>query len=145
MTENRAVYHVGLRKPGVPEVEAVNAKIRDFSDSIRAASSNDFRGVTGMPLKTYLTIGIGGSSLGPLAAHECLKSEPNAQGASVGRRLVFLSNVDPDAFTRAVHGLNPEETLVVILSKTFTTAETIMNAKKAVNWLTSSLTGHDKA
>ena len=86
-------------------------------------------------LRNTLAIGIGGSSLGPLAAHECLKTEPLAHGAAKNRKLIFLSNVDPAAFSRSTEELNPEETLVVILSKTFTTAETMMNSRKAVEWL----------
>jgi glucose-6-phosphate isomerase len=80
MTEKRAVWHVGLRKPKgeVPEVDSVNERIRAFTDQIRDGTNEEFKGATGLPLRNTLAIGIGGSSLGPLAAHEVLRSEPGA-------------------------------------------------------------------
>lgn len=83
----------------------------------------DFQGVTGKPLKNVISIGIGGSYLGPEFVYEALRFDPVAKKAAEGRTLRFLANVDPVDVARATEGLNPEETLVIVVSKTFTTAE----------------------
>ncbi len=79
--------------------------------------------MTGKALKNVISIGIGGSYLGPEFVFEALRHDPAARAAAEGRRLRFLANVDPVDVARATEGLNPEETLVIVVSKTFTTAE----------------------
>src|ERR1700689_2610372 len=83
----------------------------------------------------YVVIGIGGSYLGPEFVYEALRFEPACRSASKGRRLIFLANVDPLDFHRAVENLDFKRTLFIINSKTFTTAETMLNARTAKNWL----------
>jgi glucose-6-phosphate isomerase len=82
-----------------------------------------------------MVIGIGGSYLGIEFVYEALRFHQDCAKASEGRRLRFLANVDPNDFARATFGLDPETTLVVVISKTFTTAETMLNAKTAKNWI----------
>ncbi|CAN0279547.1 unnamed protein product [Ectocarpus sp. 6 AP-2014] len=152
-TEGRAVMHAALRAPReatmnvdgknvVPDVHSVLDKIEDFSARVR---SGVFKGCTGKPLRNIVSIGIGGSYLGPEFVFEALKCEPAAQGASSGRTLRFLANVDPVDVSRAISGLNPEETLVVVVSKTFTTAETMLNARTMKDWLITSIKGKTAA
>ncbi|MEW4566525.1 glucose-6-phosphate isomerase [Tautonia sp. JC769] len=146
-TEDRAVLHVALRAPQgasitvdgvnvVDEVHTVLEKIRGFSDRVR---SGEWKGATGKPLTDVVSIGIGGSYLGPEFVHEALRTDPYCAQAAQGRRLRFLANVDPIDVARNLEGLNPETTLVVIVSKTFTTAETMLNAKTLRQWLVGSL------
>lgn len=146
-TEDRAVLHVALRAPRdaviqdagrnmVPEVWEVLDKIKTFSERVR---SGEWKGVTGKPLTNVVAIGIGGSALGPLFVHTALATEPGAAAAAAGRRLAFLANVDPVDAVRALGGIDPESTLVVIVSKTFTTAETMLNARTARAWLVDRL------
>ncbi|CAM9972287.1 unnamed protein product [Ascophyllum nodosum] len=148
-TENRAVLHVALRAPKdgvinvdgknvVPEVHAVLDRIEDFSKRIRSGA---LRGCTGKPLVNVVSIGIGGSYLGPEFVYEALKCEPTAFAAAKGRILRFLANVDPVDVARAISGLDPEETLVIVVSKTFTTAETMLNARTMKDWLLKSIKG----
>ncbi|CAM9795745.1 unnamed protein product [Ectocarpus sp. 4 AP-2014] len=152
-TEGRAVMHVALRAPKeatmnvdgknvVPDVHSVLDKIEDFSARVR---SGVFKGCTLKPLTNLVCIGIGGSYLGPEFVYEALKCEPAAQGAAMGRTLRFLANVDPVDVSRAIYGLNPEETLVVVVSKTFTTAETMLNARTIKDWLITSIKGKTPA
>lgn len=146
-TEDRAVLHVALRAPKgtsitvdganvVDQVHSVLEKIRGFSDRVR---SGEWKGATGKPLTDVVSIGIGGSYLGPEFVHEALRTDPDCARAAQGRRLRFLANVDPIDVARNLEGLNPETTLVVIVSKTFTTAETMLNAKTVRQWLVGSL------
>jgi glucose-6-phosphate isomerase len=146
-TEDRAVLHVATRarrdqtimvegKNVVPEVWEVLDKIKNFSDKVR---NEEWLGATGKPLTKVVAIGIGGSFLGPLFVHTALKTEPSASKQSAGRQLNFLANVDPIDVSRALKGLDPEETLVVVVSKTFTTAETMLNARTVRQWLKSHL------
>ncbi|CAN6971696.1 unnamed protein product, partial [Brassica rapa subsp. trilocularis] len=146
-TENRSVLHVALRAPKdavikadgknvVPEVWNVLDKIKDFSDKIRSGS---WVGATGKPLKDVIAIGIGGSFLGPLFVHTALQTDPEAAECAKGRQLRFLANIDPVDVARNINGLNPETTLVVVVSKTFTTAETMLNARTLRNWITTAL------
>lgn len=146
-TEDRAVLHVALRAPAtqtitldgeniVPAVHEVLEKIRTFSSRIR---TSDAFGVTGKPLTDVVAIGIGGSYLGPEFVYEALRMDPVANEAASGRRLRFLANVDPVDVSRAREGLNPETTLVVIVSKTFTTAETMLNARTMRKWIVDAL------
>jgi len=142
-TENRAVGHPALRAPKgsniiidgknvVDDVQAVLDKINLFSDDVR---NGKWKGVTGEKLKTVVAIGIGGSFLGPEFVFEALKTDKKAAEAAKGRVLRFLANVDPVDVSRALEGLNPAETLVIIVSKTFTTAETMLNARTVKDWL----------
>lgn len=146
-TENRPVLHVALRAPReaviksdgknvVPDVWKVLDKIREFSEGVRSGS---WVGATGKPLKDVVAVGIGGSYLGPLFVHTALQTDPEAVGSARGRQLRFLANVDPIDVARNITGLNPETTLVVVVSKTFTTAETMLNARTLREWISSAL------
>ena len=146
-TEQRAVLHTALRAPRdadirmdgenvVPEVHRVLDKMQLFADQVR---DKTWTGYTGRPVKNIVNIGIGGSDLGPLMAYEALKFYSDR---SLSFR--FVSNVDGNDFAEAVHGFSPEETLFIISSKTFTTLETMTNARTARKWITDSL-GDEKA
>eukprot|EP00607_Mallomonas_marina_P008722 CAMPEP_0182416968 /NCGR_PEP_ID=MMETSP1167-20130531/1382_1 /TAXON_ID=2988 /ORGANISM="Mallomonas Sp, Strain CCMP3275" /LENGTH=556 /DNA_ID=CAMNT_0024590191 /DNA_START=78 /DNA_END=1748 /DNA_ORIENTATION=+ len=148
-TEDRAVMHMALRAPAnkemmvdganvVPEVHAVLQKIAGFADKVR---SGQWLGATGKKLTNVVSIGIGGSYLGPEFVFEALKTHSEARTAASGRVLRFLANVDPVDVSRAIEGLDPETTLVVVVSKTFTTAETMLNARTMKKWLTDSVPG----
>jgi len=136
-TEGRCVLHVSLRKPAsqslvvdgvdvVKEVHETNSKIRQFSDSVRQGK---IVGHTGKKLQNLVAIGIGGSFLGPEFVFEALRFDATCRSASAGMNLKFLANVDPIDFFRATDGLDVESTLFIIVSKTFTTAETMLNAR----------------
>ena len=146
-TEDRAVLHVALRAPKgasitldgtdvVDEVHGVLDKIRAFAEKVR---SGEWVGATGRPLTDVVSIGIGGSYLGPEFVHEAFRTDPDCARSAEGRRLRFLANVDPIDVARNLEGLNPETTLVVVVSKTFTTAETMLNARTVRQWLTARL------
>ena len=146
-TEDRAVLHVALRSAKtdtyydrgvnvVPDVHKVLDKIRIFSEAVR---NGQYRGVTGKPLTDVVAVGIGGSFLGPLFVHTALETDIAGQVQAAGRTLSFLANVDPEDVSRALHGKNPETTLVVVVSKTFTTAETMLNARTVREWIKLSL------
>ena len=148
ITENRAVLHVALRAPReasiltdgrnvVPGVHAVLDKMTDFSNRIRQC---EWRGHTGEPIRNIINIGIGGSDLGPAMAYEALKHYSD-------RRMTFrfVSNIDGTDFTEAVHDLAPEQTLFIVSSKTFTTQETMTNARTARAWLLKGLGGDEKS
>ena len=122
----------------VGPVHDVLDRIADFSARVR---DGKWVGSTGKPLTTVLSIGIGGSYLGPDFVSEALKTDAEAAVAAEGRELRFLANVDPADFERAVKGLDAETTLVVIVSKTFTTAETMLNARTVKEWLLRSVSG----
>ncbi|XVF63882.1 hypothetical protein PTKIN_Ptkin09bG0121700 [Pterospermum kingtungense] len=141
-TENRSVLHVALRAPRdaviysdgknvVPDVWKVLDKIKDFSEKVRSGS---WVGATGKPLNDVIAIGIGGSFLGPLFVHTALQT-----GYAAALYYYFLANVDPIDVARNIAGLNPETTLVVVVSKTFTTAETMLNARTLREWISSAL------
>lgn len=145
-TEKRSVLHTLLRAessslPIFSEVQEVRSKVKAFAESIR---NGEVLGVTGKTLTTTLCIGIGGSYLGPEFVAEALRTEPNCSNAANGRTLRFLANVDPVDFLRTTRDLDPATTLVVIVSKTFTTAETMMNAQKVKEWIVNGLQGYDK-
>jgi glucose-6-phosphate isomerase len=148
VTENRAVLHVALRAPRdavilvdgknvVPEVHAVLDKMAAFANRVR---SGEWKGHTGKPIRNVVNIGIGGSDLGPVMAYEALRyySERNLT-------FRFVSNVDGIDFLEAVQDLDPEETLFIVSSKTFTTLETMTNAETARTWLLNELGGDKKA
>lgn len=136
-TEDRAVYHVALRnraqKPMyvdgtnvAPEVDAVLQHMKEFSDSVR---SGEWKGYTGKAIQTIVNIGIGGSDLGPVMVTEALK--PYAHESIKAH---FVSNVDGTHIAETLKLCDPETTLFLIASKTFTTAETCANANTAKNW-----------
>ncbi|TWT76401.1 Glucose-6-phosphate isomerase [Planctomycetes bacterium CA13] len=148
ITEDRAVLHTALRAPRdakvefegenvVPEVHAVLDKMADFCDRI---TSGKWKGQTGKTIRNVVNIGIGGSDLGPVMAYEALKHYSN-------RDLVFryVSNVDGTDFFEATADLDPTETLFVVSSKTFTTLETMTNARTARQWLLDGLGGDASA
>lgn len=147
VTENRAVLHAALRADSsdsflldgvdvMKDVVSVRNKIKRFSREVRSGKR---RGVKGQKLTDVVAIGIGGSYLGPEFVFEALRTDPKAARAAAGRRLRFLANVDPIDVARALEGLDPRTTLVVVISKTFTTAETMLNAKTVRDWLTAKL------
>lgn len=146
-TENRSVLHVALRAPRdavinsdgknvVPDVWNVLDKIKDFSERVRNGS---WVGATGKPLTHVIAVGIGGSFLGPLFVHTALQTDPEGSKSAKGRQLRFLANVDPIDVARNIAGLHPETTLVVVVSKTFTTAETMLNARTLRAWISKEL------
>ncbi|KAK6433680.1 glucose-6-phosphate isomerase [Oleoguttula sp. CCFEE 5521] len=136
-TEKRAVYHVALRnvkndemkvdgQSVVEEVNAVQAHMKEFSEQVR---SGEWKGYTGKPIDTIINIGIGGSDLGPVMVTEALKPY-----GKKGMKLHFVSNVDGTHIAEALKDSDPETTLFLVASKTFTTAETVTNATSAKNW-----------
>lgn len=152
-TEDRAVLHTALRVDkclvgsimvdgvdAVAEVHEVLDQIKEFTEGVRSGA---IRGFTGRHIRNIVSVGIGGSYLGPEFLHECLKTEPEGVNAALGYNLRFLSNVDPVDVERTCADLDPEETLVVVVSKTFTTAETMLNARTMRQWLWDFM-GNDK-
>jgi glucose-6-phosphate isomerase len=148
-TEGRAVLHTALRAAPddepvmvngvnvISEVHSVLDKVKTFSEQVR---SGERRGATGRLLRNIVAVGIGGSYLGPEFVHEAFKTEVTSRSdRSEFYRLRFLSNVDPVDVRRTLYDLNPEETLVIVISKTFTTAETMLNARTARQWLWDSM------
>jgi glucose-6-phosphate isomerase len=136
-TEKRAVLHMALRaakgdqimcggEDVVKEVHVVLDRVWAFSDAVRSGAH---LGATGSKIDLVISIGIGGSYLGPEFVFEALRTDAAAARAAEGRQLRFLANVDPVDVARALHGVALERTLVVIVSKTFTTAETMLNAR----------------
>ena len=143
-TEDRAVLHTALRRPegAAPALEVdgqqIDAdvhetlqRVYDFADSVR---SGEWTGVTGKKIETVVNIGIGGSDLGPVMVYEALK--PLAQDGLSAR---FLSNIDPTDAHETTRDLDPETTLVIVASKTFTTLETLTNARLVREWLLAGL------
>jgi len=146
-TEDRAVLHPALRAPAsevimadgknvVPDVHEVLDKIKVFSDLVR---DGEWVGASGKPLINVVAIGIGGSFLGPLFVDTALRTNPESMELARGRKLRFLANVDPVDVANALSEFDPEQTLVVVVSKTFTTAETMLNARTVRTWITSNL------
>jgi glucose-6-phosphate isomerase len=142
VSENRSVLHVALRMPRnrslmvdgtdvVARVHAVLNRMSAFSERVR---SGEWKGHTGRPIKTIVNIGIGGSDLGPVMAYEALRHYARRD---LGVR--FVSNVDPTEFVEATRDLAPEETLFIVSSKTFTTVETMTNARSAREWCLAAL------
>ncbi|HET7562189.1 MAG TPA: glucose-6-phosphate isomerase [Rhodanobacteraceae bacterium] len=147
-TEKRAVLHVALRAPRgerilvdgkdvVPEVHAVLDRMAAFCDKVR---SGEWRGHSGKPIRNVISIGIGGSDLGPVMAYEALKYYSRRD-----MTFRFVSNVDPTDFVEATGDLHPEDTLFVVCSKTFTTLETLTNARAARDWCLGQLGGDESA
>lgn len=137
VTEKRAVLHVALRAPRereifiegqnvVEQVQAVLEQMSRFSESVR---SGRWKGFSGKPIRNVVNIGIGGSDLGPVMAYEALRHFSKRD-----MTFRFVSNVDGTDFVEATHDLEPDETLFIISSKTFTTLETMSNAQAAREW-----------
>jgi glucose-6-phosphate isomerase len=148
VTEKRAVLHTALRAPKgtsvvvdgenvVPQVHAVLERMAAFSERIR---NGDWKGYTGKRILNVVNIGIGGSDLGPVMAYEALKFYSDR-----GMTFRFVSNVDGTDFAEAVHGLDPGETLFIVSSKTFTTLETMTNARTARDWSIAAFGGDRKS
>jgi glucose-6-phosphate isomerase len=148
VTEDRSVLHVALRMPRerslivdgvdvVAEVHEVLDRMSAFAERIR---SGEWRGHTGKPIRDVVNIGIGGSDLGPVMAYEALR---HYSRRDLGLR--FVSNVDGTDFAEATHDLDPEETLFIVSSKTFTTLETMTNARTARDWALAGLGGAEDA
>jgi glucose-6-phosphate isomerase len=148
ITEDRAVLHVALRAPRgasimvdgknvVPDVHEVLDKMAGFANRVR---SGDWKGHTGKRIRNVINIGIGGSDLGPAMAYEALRAYSDR-----GMAFRFVSNVDATQLVEALRGLDPAETLVIVSSKTFTTVETMTNARSARRWLLDGLGGDEQA
>ncbi len=138
VTEDRAVLHTALRAPAdlnlmvdgrnvMPDIRRVLAQMRQFVDKVHTGR---WKGYTGKPITDIVNIGIGGSDLGPAMA--CLALTPYAKP---GIRAHFVSNVDPTHLTEVLPRVQPETTLFIVASKTFTTQETLANARAARAWL----------
>lgn len=144
-TEDRAVLHTALRaskddigtvfvdeEDVIKEVHEVLDQIKKFTEAFR---SGEITGYTGKRMRNIVSVGIGGSYLGPEFLAEVLKTEEEGINSSLGYSLRFLANVDPVDVERTCADLDPEETLIIIVSKTFTTAETMLNARTMRQWL----------
>jgi len=148
VSEDRAVLHVALRMPrerslvvdGVDVVKQVHETLDRMAAFCERVRSGEWRGHTGKPIRSVVNVGIGGSDLGPVMAYEALKHYAK-------RELTcrFVSNVDGTDFAEKTRDLDPEETLFVISSKTFTTLETMTNARTAREWALAGLGGDEAA
>lgn len=146
-TENRSVLHIALRnrsnRPivlnGVNIVNDVNKVLDKMKAFVQSVRSGQWLGFTGKPMSDVVNIGIGGSDLGPLMVTEALKP----YGNNGPLRVHFVSNVDGTHLAEVLRKLNPETTLFIIASKTFTTQETIMNALSAKQWFIENAQNHD--
>jgi glucose-6-phosphate isomerase len=147
-SENRAVLHTALRLPRdaqlvvdgqnvVADVHETLDRMGSFTDSVR---SGEWTGYTGERIRAVVNIGIGGSDLGPVMAYEALRAY-----ADRSLEMRFVSNIDPTDIFEATRDLDPASTLFVISSKTFTTLETLTNARTARDWLLNGLGGDEKA
>ncbi|MHB8459551.1 MAG: glucose-6-phosphate isomerase [Candidatus Limnocylindrales bacterium] len=147
-TEDRPVLHVALRAPAgtsivvdghdvVPDVQAVLTRMATFAERVRSGA---WTGHTGRRIRAVVNIGIGGSDLGPAMAHDALLAYGDR-----GLTVRFVSNVDGTDFFEATRDLEPAETLFVVCSKTFTTLETLTNARSARDWVLAGLGGDDAA
>lgn len=141
-TEDRAVLHTALRRPGSDKLEvdgqdvsadvaAVLERVYAFAEKVRSGA---WLGITGKPITTVVNIGIGGSDLGPAMAYEALLPY-----VKPGLECRFVSNIDPTDLCEKVKDLDPEATLFIVASKTFTTLETLTNARAARSWLLDQL------
>ena len=142
VTENRSVLHTALRRPKtdtlvvdgqdvIADVHATLDKVYAFADKVRSGA---WTGVTGKPITTVINIGIGGSDLGPVMVYEALKPY-----VKPGLECRFVSNIDPTDVVEKTAGVDPETTLFIVASKTFTTLETLTNARMARAWLLDAL------
>ncbi len=142
VTEQRAVLHTALRNLSsnpvfvdghdvMPEIRKVLDRIKEFSNRV---INGEWLGINGNKIKNIISVGIGGSYLGPEYLAEVSKAF-----AVKDMNLYFIANVDPTDFVRKTQNLNPAETLIIIVSKTFTTAETMANARAVKKWMNDSL------
>jgi glucose-6-phosphate isomerase len=138
-TENRPALHTALRGDEhvsldghdlLPEIQRNRERIRVFAQAVR---EGQWKGQTGRPFRHVLALGIGGSALGPQLALEALRADAD------GPEVRFIANIDAAEFDDALAGLDPQTTLVIVASKTFTTQETMVNAAAAREWLVASL------
>jgi glucose-6-phosphate isomerase len=148
VSENRSVLHVALRMPRdrslivdgedvVKQVHEVLDRMAAFSERVR---SGEWRGHTDRPIRNVVNIGIGGSDLGPVMAYEALRHYTNRD-----MTFRFVSNVDSTDFIEATRDLDPAETLFIVSSKTFTTLETMTNARSAREWTLGGLGSDESA
>jgi glucose-6-phosphate isomerase len=148
VSEGRSVLHVALRMPKeaslivdgvdvVKQVHEVLERMGSFAERVRAG---DWLGHTGRPIRNVVNIGIGGSDLGPVMAYEALRAYSKRE-----LTFRFVSNVDATDFVEATRDLDPAETLFVVSSKTFTTLETMTNARSAREWALAGLGGEEEA
>ncbi|MBK8447428.1 MAG: glucose-6-phosphate isomerase [Micropruina sp.] len=143
VTENRSVLHTALRRPKgeVLEVDGVDVvgQVHEVLDGMYAFAervrSGEWVGVTGKKITTIINIGIGGSDLGPVMVYEALKPY-----VTPGLEARFISNIDPTDVAETTKGVDPETVLFIVASKTFTTLETLTNARLARQWLLDALT-----
>jgi glucose-6-phosphate isomerase len=142
VSEDRPVLHVALRMPrdrsliveGVDVVKEVHRVLDRMSDFCGRVRDGQWRGHTGKPIRNVINIGIGGSDLGPVMAYEALRHYSARE-----MRFRFVSNVDGTDFVEATRDLDPDETLFIVCSKTFTTLETMTNAHTAREWALQAL------
>ncbi len=142
VSEDRSVLHVALRMPedaslivdGTDVVKEVHAVLRRMAGFCERVRSGAWTGHTGKPIRNVVNIGIGGSDLGPVMAYEALRHYTRRD-----LHFAFVSNVDATDFAEATRELDPAETLFIVASKTFTTLETMTNARSARRWLLSAL------
>jgi glucose-6-phosphate isomerase len=142
VSEDRSVLHVALRMPrgrslvvdGVDVVKEVHEVLDRMSEFAARVRTGEWRGHTGKPIRNVVNIGIGGSDLGPVMAYEALRHYSDRE-----RSFRFVSNVDATDFVEATRDLDPAETLFVVCSKTFTTLETMTNARTAREWSLAAL------
>jgi glucose-6-phosphate isomerase len=142
VSEGRAALHVALRRPrsrslvvdGADVVKQVHDELDRMTGFAERIRGGEWLGATDRPIRSVVNVGIGGSDLGPAMAYEALRPY-----AAAGVTMRFVSNVDPAHLGRELEGLDPAETLFVVVSKTMTTLETIENAKAARAWLEAAL------
>ena len=142
ITENRAVLHVALRAPkektiivdGENVISKVHMVLNRMADLANKVRNGSWKGYTGRPIKNIINIGIGGSDLGPVMAYEALRYYSNRDLC-----FRFISNIDGTDFAEVTRDINPEETLFIVSSKTFTTQETMTNARTAREWALARL------
>ncbi|MEX2447595.1 MAG: glucose-6-phosphate isomerase [Solirubrobacterales bacterium] len=148
VSEDRAVLHVALRMPrersllvdGVDVVKQVHGTLDRMAAFAERVRSGEWTGHTGRPIRNVVNVGIGGSDLGPTMAYEALRHFSRRD-----LRFRFVSNVDGTDFAESTRDLDPEETLFAICSKTFTTLETMTNARTAREWALARLGGEEAA
>ncbi|WP_270405572.1 glucose-6-phosphate isomerase [Candidatus Collinsella stercoripullorum] len=143
-SEDRAVLHTALRRPDSERGTVFDgdqdcvADVRDMLDRMYAFAekvrSGEWKGVTGKRIEHVVSIGIGGSDLGPVMVYEALKPYADA-----GIDCRYISNIDPNDMAEKVRGIDPETTLVIVVSKTFTTLETLTNGREVRTWLLDAL------
>jgi glucose-6-phosphate isomerase len=148
VSEDRAVLHVALRMPperslivdGVEVVREVHETLGRMADFCERVRGGEWRGHTGKPIRNVVNIGIGGSDLGPVMAYEALRHYSRRD-----MTFRFVSNLDGTDFVESTRDLDPEQTLFIVSSKTFTTLETMTNARSAREWSLAGLSGDEAA